>query len=246
MHVVDMSAGRSATVTECSAAAPGVVGVMGTTRYRRLHSTSRTRFPAPEGSISEKASTSPRRVLRSSEDPGQSGFQSKTATGRGALERPQRSAELVRPCASAYICSHSSHRQSPCDSSGGCRPGPRGPAHVDRPGTALSPASSRAWGPGLRALRPHCQCRRPPTPTQEEVPNAGTPGRSVSTSFGPAVSPGVVRPSRRRLRETNAPDDGPPAFPSPPGALRGSRELQGGTRCGTTDSLALLSPCCSA
>jgi hypothetical protein len=53
-------------------------------------------------------------------------------------------------------------------------------------------APPRAWGPGLRAVRrPHLPCPSTvDTHPQEDVPNARTPGRSVSTSFGPVVSPG--------------------------------------------------------
>lgn len=122
------------------------------------------------------------------------------------------------------------------------RPRSRGP-----PRTMFPRAPRRARVPVLRVARAPYPC--PSTPTSKSPRRKClTPeptGSSVSTSFGPAVSPGspalpgtAPRDECTRRRA--------PAFPSPPGALRGSRELQGGTRCGITDSLALSSPCCSA
>ncbi len=68
-------------------------------------------------------------------------------------------------------------------------------------------ARPRARGPGLRAVRRPCLHCRWSTPThREEVPNARTPGRSVSTSFGQPVSPGPPAlpgaGSARRMHQT--------------------------------------------
>jgi hypothetical protein len=107
--------------------------------------------------------------------PVQSGYRAPALRSPGVTDHHPVWEEFVRTCASAYNSCYSSHRQSPCDSSGGCRPGPTGPAHVDRPRRSSPCAVARPGG--RSSLAPSRPC--PSTvhvQIQEEVPNARAPG----------------------------------------------------------------------
>ena len=146
MHRVDRSAGsfRVGHRGSCRRAGGG-----GCHRSETLPTGPRRAADPVSGRISDRAFGPPPPVSSRRQSPCSEGIFA--GQGGGRPDRPGMASEgpdeLVRRRASAYIRCHSSHRQSPCDSSGGCRPGPRGPAHVDRPGTALSPCAAARPGP---------------------------------------------------------------------------------------------------
>ena len=194
--------------------AAGVVGGMGTERYRRLRpGPSRARFPAEGGYLTRRQTPSgissdfltirqaPAEPLFGAESQLRWAFCRPGGTEARCRGHPQRSTELVLTFASAYIRSHSSHRQSPCDSSGGCRPGPSGPAHVNRP-ERFVPLRRRA--PGAPGLRAHLSAQAAGVPVDRRHPHQ----RRKCLTPEPRVAPSAPRSDLQSVQ-------GRPPFPAP-------------------------------